>query len=242
MSPRLDSSTLRGMKVTRRTVLLALGIAVVAAVGAGVVLVLASRGGDENATAPAATAVAAPVRAALLRGVPQDGATLGDPQAPALYEYADLQCPYCAVFSKQLLPTLVRDYVRPGKVKLVFNGLAFLGPDSVTALQAVYAAGRQDRAWDVLEALFERQGAENSGWVTQGLLDEVGGNAGLDTARWNDEMMSNEVVAAMTAAQQAATQHGVRGTPALVFAGQHVPLANLDPQSLHRALDPLLAE
>ncbi len=112
----------------------------------------------------------------MLAGIPQQGAVLGDPKAPVtLVEYADFQCPYCAQWSHGAFPTLVERYVRPGNVRIVFRGLAFLGPDSDRALRTAVAAGRENRLWNVVEALYHRQGHENSGWVTESLLEEVAG-------------------------------------------------------------------
>ena len=71
------------------------------------------------------------------------------------------------------LPAIVDEYVRPGKVKLDFRGLAFLGPDSVKALRISLAAGLQNKLWEVVGLFFENQGAENSGWVTDDLVDEI---------------------------------------------------------------------
>jgi protein-disulfide isomerase len=107
-------------------------------------------------------------------GIPQHGTVLGSPRAPVtLVEFADLQCPYCGEFARVALPTLVRDYVRTGKVRIVFQGLEFLGADSDAALRSVLAAARQGRGWQMLDGLFRRQGLENSGWVTDPLLRTV---------------------------------------------------------------------
>jgi protein-disulfide isomerase len=101
------------------------------------------------------------------------GNVLGSPTAPVrLVEYADLQCPYCARFAVDVLPTIIRDYVRTGKVQLVMHGLAFIGPDSVTALRTATAAGDQGRMWNVAELLFASQGPENA-WVNDELLRSV---------------------------------------------------------------------
>jgi protein-disulfide isomerase len=76
---------------------------------------------------------ALPLRS-LFAGIPQQGNVLGSPMARVTpVEYADLQCPYCGRWARDTLPALVRDYVRTGKLRIVFKGLAFLGPDSVKA-------------------------------------------------------------------------------------------------------------
>jgi protein-disulfide isomerase len=91
---------------------------------------------EKPAVAPATT---------LLRGIPQQGTALGSPSAPVtLIEYADLQCPYCGEWARNVFPQLVREYVSSGKLRIVYRGLAFIGPDSYTALQTAVAAGQQD--------------------------------------------------------------------------------------------------
>jgi protein-disulfide isomerase len=140
-------------------------------------LIAASLAASRGESAPAIPAPASSAAKSSFAGIPQQGAALGDPNAKVtLVEYADLQCPYCARWSTQTLPVLVDEYVRTGKVRIVFRGLAFLGPDSVRALRVTLAAGRQNRLWDVLERLYYRQGAENSGWATEAMLHEVAGH------------------------------------------------------------------
>jgi protein-disulfide isomerase len=61
--------------------------------------------------------------------IPTDGSpSLGPDDAPiTLVEFADPQCPYCAQWSQQTFPELVRDYVRPGqKNKLTSKAIAEL--------------------------------------------------------------------------------------------------------------------
>ena len=145
----------------------------------GLSVASAHRGGTD-AAAPGAVVPGAVATAALLDGIPQRGNTLGSANAPVqLVEYADLQCPYCAVAARSVLPTLIREYVRTGRVQLVFRGLAFLGPDSVTALRTASAAGSEGRMWNVLELLFRRQGVENA-WITDDVLRSAVAAAGAD--------------------------------------------------------------
>jgi protein-disulfide isomerase len=184
---------------------------------------------------------------ALLRGIPQHGAWLGRPGAPlTVVEYVDLQCPYCAKFGRETFPTLVRTYVRTGRVRMLFRGLAFLGPDSQTALRWTFAAGRQNRLWNVLELLFAKQGRENSGWVTPSLLTRVARSVpGLDTARLRRD--SARVTSEIAAAAAAAKAARVPGTPYLevgssLMTMQPLRLRSFDPKDLAAQIDALLHE
>jgi protein-disulfide isomerase len=195
-----------------------IALAVAGAVLLASVLIAASLvGGTESSPAaqPAATpAAAAPEQDSLLRGIPQDGIVLGDPRAPVtLVEYADLQCPYCAAWARDAFPVIVDEYVRTGKVRIVFRGLAFVGPDSETALRAALAAGEQGALWNLVHGLFASQGAENAGWVTDGLLRGLGRGAAIDADRMLEQTYSPAVERELAAAQAASERVGVPGTP-----------------------------
>ena len=189
------------------------------------------------AKAPAPAVAGASATARLLDGIPQDGTALGSPDAPVtLVEYADLQCPYCAAWALDALPTLVDDYVRTGQVRIVFRGLAFVGRESDLALRTALAAGRQDRMWHVVEGLYENQGTENAGWVTDELLRSIGEDApGLDVDRAFTERFSNTVAAQMAKSAAAAEAAGVTGTPSFEIGPTGGRLERLEVQSLDAA-------
>src|SRR4051812_42900336 len=99
-----------------------LGAVAVAAVLAAVVL--AGRGGDK----PTKTTTAAN---SALAGIPQSGLSLGSPNAPVtIVEFADLQCPFCAEYDRDVFPSILDRYVRTGKVRLELRLLRLLRPDS----------------------------------------------------------------------------------------------------------------
>jgi protein-disulfide isomerase len=208
--------------------------------------VLGSRSESEAAAdTPAVTALSGEPE--LLRGIPQNGTALGSPDAPVtLVEYADLQCPYCAQWARNAFPELVRDYVRTGRVRMVFRGLAFLGPDSDKALRTALAAAEQRRLWDVLHRLFANQGPENTGWVTEDLLTRIGTAVpGLDGKRMLDRRWSPRVERQLAAASASAERDGVSGTPAFLVGptgGNLHPVAvtSLDAAPFRAHLDGLL--
>jgi protein-disulfide isomerase len=194
----------------------------VAAAAVLVVGTLVLGGGDEPST-PTQTV---PNVASLLDGIPQDGTVLGSPNANVtLIQYEDLQCPFCKRFDSDVVPTLVEEYVRPGQAKLDFRGLDFIGNDSTKALRAVLAAAKQDKAWQLILLLYDAQGAENSGWVTDALLRQLGGRiAGLDVDRMLADAQSEEVTSEIARVGNEAESLGVPGTPAfLVQVGSQKP-------------------
>jgi protein-disulfide isomerase len=236
--------TSRGGPLPRRW--LYVGIAGVAAVVA-VVLVLASVLGGGGKDETPALALSGDQTAALLDGIPQDGVSLGSPEAPVvLVEFVDMQCPFCQKAATDVLPALIDEYVRPGDVRIVFSGLAFIGADSEKALRAVLAAGDHDKLWNVADLLFLNQGEENKGWVTDELLRAAGtAVTGLDVERMLAAMDSEAVSGAMAAAAQDASAVGANTTPAF-FAGlkegqaKRIEFNQLEPGTFRQALDDLL--
>ena len=215
----------------------------------GLVAVSLLTAGDDDAPAatPTGSLVGSAEAAALLRGIPQDGTAFGSPDAPVtLVEYADLQCPFCAQWARGTFPAIVDEYVRPGDVRIEFRGMAFLGPDSQMALRTVLAAGQQDRLWNVLHLLWANQGEENSGWVTEDLLREVGGSVvGLDTDRMLAQRSSAAVEGGMVSAQQSADLNGIDSTPSFLAGPtggplERLELTSLEPEEMRAALDALL--
>lgn len=230
--------------MTRPRVLVLVAAALVAA--GGLAAALGLRGGSQH---PSAAPVGAARVALLLRGIQQQGAALGRPGAPVtLVEFADLQCPYCADWARNALPGVVGTYVRTGKVRVVFAGMAFLGPDSETALRTALAAGEQRRLWNVLELLYENQGTENAGWVTDGLLGSIGRSVdGLDVQAMLDARRSAAVDRMLADATALATRLGIRSTPSFAVgrtAGplQVVPVRSLDTAGIAPALDAALRQ
>ena len=213
--------------------------------GALVAASLAGRSNEQPAPEPPA-ALDSTETSRLFEGVPQNGTVLGRPEAPVtLVEYGDLQCPYCSAWTQEALPVLVEEYVRPGRLRIEFRGMAFLGPESETGLRAALAAGEQDKLWHVVDLLYRNQGHENSGWLTDETLRLVGLSVeGLDVGRMLDrrEAMS----AALEESEASAAAAGITGTPSFQVGptgGQlrRVPIESLDAEALRPAIEALLA-
>jgi protein-disulfide isomerase len=188
----------------------ALAIVVIAAV-------VSTRDANE-ATKPR---VATPARdvTSILRGIPQDGLTLGDPKAPILLvEFADLQCPYCREFAATSWPDIVKRYIRTGKVRMELRLINVLGEDSVKANKAVMAAALQDRMWDASMRFYDVQGEERSGYVNDRFLrDVLKGVRGIDLARAMRDRSSAEVRDELAAVHSMQSRYAVSSTPTLMI-------------------------
>jgi len=90
-----------------------------------------------------------------------DGAVLkGSLQAPVgVVEFADFQCPFCAVFTRDTLPMLEEQYVRAGKVLFAFRQLPLerIHKVALAAAEAAVCAGDQGRFWEMHDWIFGNQ-------------------------------------------------------------------------------------
>jgi protein-disulfide isomerase len=162
-----------------------------------------------------------------------------------LVEWADPQCPACRVYTEEFFPTVVDEYVRPGKVATEFRGFPFLGEDSVKAYRFLLAAAEQDKLWQLQEALYRNQGGENEGWVSDDLVRELAAEIdGLDVDQLFVDAEREDIVAEAEGAEAAGQDAGIPGTPTFeVRIGDTAPygvqFANVD--QLRAALDDALS-
>jgi len=234
--------------VTQRRLLLLLGAVGIAALAAVVLIVVASNSGGGADDAATTTAAQGSAPSSSLAGIPQHGDTLGNPNAPAtLVVYEDPQCPFCRRWNVETLPTVLRDYVRPGRGKLQYRGVEIIGPNSVTGLRAIYGAGKQNKLWNMVDALYAHQGVENSGWITTDLIRRAAREAGADPDQVVAQMNTASTTAALTRSAKQAVADRVPGTPAFIVQrppalAQPLSLTSLDPVSFEAALSAALQQ
>ena len=205
-------------KAKRKRNLMLLGGAVALAAVIVVVAVVISSGGSKKGGSAEGDAAGAKQAQQLLNGIPQKGSTLGKPDAPVtLTEFADLQCPFCRDYTLNQFPSLVAKYVKTGKMKMVFQNYAFIGPDSLTAALAAEAAGKQNKLWHFVDVFYNNQGPENTSYVTDKFLTKIAKGAGVDPEKMLTDRDDPSARQAVASAQQAAASAGVNSTPTFVL-------------------------
>jgi protein-disulfide isomerase len=222
----------------RRTRMMQLGGALVAAAAIVVVAIAISSGGSsKKGGSSKGNAAGSQQSAQLLNGIPQQGTTLGKPDAPVtLLEFADLQCPFCRDYTVNIFPSIVAKYVRSGKVKMVFQNYAFIGPDSLTAARAAEAAGKQNKLWNFIDVFYNNQGQENTDYVTDAFLMKIANGAGVDPTKMLTDRKDPKVDQAIALAQQSAQQAGVNSTPTFLLKKAGSPAQKLSAAQVEAAL------
>jgi protein-disulfide isomerase len=207
-----------------------LGAAVlVAAVAVAVAIALSSSGGSSGGKAAKPS-----VTTQLFAGIPQKGVVLGKANAPVtLTEFADLQCPVCKAYTLDVLPTLVRRYVRTGRVRMVFRNISILGPDSRTAAEAAASAGLQNQLWQFADRFYHDQREENSGYVTDAFVKQVASQVpGVNAARLLSQRNSAGAQQQLATATTESQVRGVNATPTFFLGRTGTSGKELQPTAL----------
>lgn len=189
----------------------------------------------EAGSAPPAVAAAplrqqVPVRAISLEGAPRRGA---EDARVTIVEFSDFQCPYCAR-AQETLATLLSEYEE--HVSLAFKHYPLpIHPDARLAHRAALAAGRQDRFWEMHDAIFQnvRDLSEES-LLKKALV------LGLDVTRFEKDLADPGLRTAIEEDLAEGRALGIRGTPAFFVNGELISGAQPIEQfraSIERALN-----
>jgi protein-disulfide isomerase len=195
------------------------------ATGGAIVLVIALiviqqvTKGDSNRPDPNNLAGIADVKTEF-GGLTETAGTIGSSSAKVtISEYGDLRCPICKTFDNDVVPSVVDDFVRTGKAKLRFRVWPILGPNSVTAAQAAYAARQQHALWKYAALTYLNQGDETVNWFTTAFARSVAEAVGLNLKQFDKDRKSAAATAAIAQVNSEATAAGYQGTPTISVSG-----------------------
>lgn len=227
---------------TRRRRLQALAGTILTAVVLGSVAVALTGGGGRANAASGGKLNGAAASSSLFAGIPQHGTILGQPNTPVrIVEFADLQCPYCQEYTVRALPSLVREFVRTGKVQMQFENLSFIGPDSVEAGHYAAAAAAQNKLWNFLDLMYLNQGTENTGYATPSYLRQLlSATPGLNVPEALSASQAPAAAEALTQATGLAAGDGISSTPSFLIGRVGSPPHQFQPPTLTAA--PFVAE
>jgi protein-disulfide isomerase len=88
-----------------------------------------------------------------------------------ILEWGDYQCTFCYKFHQNTLDIINEQYIKNGKVKLIYKDFPLNGPDSFLAAEATYCAEDQGKYWQFHNELYKNWEGERTGWITRDSLD-----------------------------------------------------------------------
>ena len=152
--------------------------------------------------------------------------TLGDRAGDVtLVEFFDYNCGYC----KRALTDLIQLMKSDPKLKVVLKEYPILGPDSVEAARVAVAVRMQDAGERYLA--FHRKLLENRGHNDKARALAAAEEAGLDMARLERDMASEEVTQSLDESTRLGKALAINGTPGYVV-GERVIIGALGEQVL----------
>lgn len=145
---------------------------------------------------------------------------LGDPNAPVtLIEFGDYQCHFCNVHFHNTEHMLLENFIKIGKVKMIFKDFTIIGPDSVNAAHGTHCANDQDKFWEYHDILYSNWTGENNGWASSDNLLRFAQEIELDIDQWSDCMIDERYSQIISNSSKDARELGITGTPAFFVIG-----------------------
>jgi protein-disulfide isomerase len=144
-----------------------------------------------------------------------------------IVEFSDFQCPACAAVQSPLKELLAK---YDGKVKFVYRHfpLTQIHKNAQISAQAGEAAGMQDKFWQMHDKLFETQ-AEWEGLADpKEVFAKYSEDLGMDRAKFEIDMISQEVKDIVAKDALAANQNRMGGTPTFYVNGVETDLKNIE--------------
>ena len=140
-----------------------------------------------------------------------------------LVEFADFQCPSCALFHFGAGSAIFEEYVKKGLVKIVFKDFPFLGEESYSAAYAAGCAKEQGKFWEYHDYLFEyrmKNETENSGAFSVANLISFAEKIGLNKETFSDCLWSEKYKDKVAKDLEDGKNAGVTATPTIFINGR----------------------
>ena len=149
---------------------------------------------------------------------------IGDSNAPiTILEWGDYQCTFCYKFHQNTLDVINEDFIKTGKVKLIFKDFPLNGPDSFLAAEASYCAQDQKKYWQYHDELYSNWGGERTGWITRESLDEFGNAVNLNLDEFNTCLDEHKYQSKVISLYEFGKEVGIDATPSfLVFNDEKI--------------------
>ncbi|MDB4348592.1 DsbA family protein [bacterium] len=162
----------------------------------------------------------------------ENNPVIGNPDAPiTIIEFSDFQCPFCAKFHMQTLPTIMDEYINKGIVKLVFRDFPIqnIHPNAVPASIAAECANEQGKFEQMYHMLFEKQkewsNLETSYAITA--FNQYASEIQLDEEKFDSCIKNVKYIEEVQKDLNEGRTYGVTGTPGFFIGNEEIGFMEL---------------
>ena len=159
----------------------------------------------------------------LVGGIPQDGATLGSPDASVTVQvFNDLSCDPCSDWNRDVIVPLIQGPVRSGDVQLVYHDFPMSESGFFLGAYAAVAAAKQDYEWQFVELFFANQDEAKKLGADQDFLDAIARGVGVvnfNVEQWQRDMKDDDIQATLDADEKITAERRLPAEPAVVVGG-----------------------
>ena len=151
--------------------------------------------------------------------------------AITIIEFSDFQCPFCARFHIETLPTIMDEYINEGKVKLVFRDFPIqsIHPNAVPASVAAECANEQEKFKEMHDILFERQNEWNNQETINAmeLFNQYAREMELKQEQFESCLTSGKYVEEIQKDLNDGRTYGITGTPGFFIGNDKIGFVEL---------------
>ena len=162
----------------------------------------------------------------------ENNPVIGNPDAPiTIIEFSDFQCPFCAKFHMQTLPTIMDEYINKGTVKLVFRDFPIqsIHPNAVPASIAAECANEQGEFEQMYHMLFEKQkewsNLETSYAITA--FNQYASELQLNEEKFDSCIKNVKYIEEVQKDLNEGRTYGVTGTPGFFIGNEKIGFVEL---------------
>jgi protein-disulfide isomerase len=157
----------------------------------------------------------------------------GDPNAPiTIIEFSDFQCPFCARFHVETLPSLLEEYIDVGKVNLVYRDFPIqsIHPNALPAAVAAECANEQGKYWEYHDTLFEKQ----NGWsrldsnAVISTFSQYATDVGLEQQQFDSCLGSGKYLQEVQGDLSDGRDYDITGTPGFFIGNDEIGFVKIN--------------
>jgi protein-disulfide isomerase len=134
-----------------------------------------------------------------------------------IFEFSDYECYYCAIFSNEIKPLLVEEYVDSGVVNFVLKDMVY-HENSPLLSNMSWCAGEQGKYWEVSDYIFSVKGQEKTP-IKEDIL-EFSKEFGLDEVMLASCIDNGNYINDIIETTSLYQKMGIGATPILVITNQ----------------------